>query len=141
MLEQRLEQIDQQEESPLFLGKSRCDRNTNRISLLSEIEHRLADYGTWAYRNCYMSSLIDLDLFLERTCRTLNLGTAQRRDIESLQNWLSGTGCLAREETAYLAHRELVSLAPAGDGAIVQLEALVETQLIRFYRGFRKVRE
>lgn len=86
-------------------------------------------------------SLIDLDLFLERTCRTLNLGTAQRRDIESLQNWLSGTGCIAREETAYLAHRELVSLAPAGDGAIMRLEALVENQLIRFYRGFRKVRE
>ena len=61
--------------------------------------------------------------------------------MESLQNWLSGTGCLAREETAYLEHRELVSLAPAGDGAMVQLEAWVETQLIRFYSGFRKVRE
>lgn len=52
VLEQRLEQIDQQEESPLFLGKSRCDRNTDRISLLSEIEGRLADYGTWARWDC-----------------------------------------------------------------------------------------
>jgi hypothetical protein len=72
----------------------------------------------------------------------LNFGPAQRRDVESLQNWLDGTGCLAREETAYLTHhRELVSLAPAGDNAVLQLEAWVEDKLIRFYRGFRKVRE
>jgi hypothetical protein len=72
----------------------------------------------------------------------MNFGPAQRRDVESLQNWLDGTGCLAREETAYLTHnRELVSLAPAGDNAILQLEAWVEDKLIRFYRGFRKVRE
>lgn len=45
MLEQRLEQIDQQETSPLFLGKSRCDKNTDRISLLAEIESTLVDYG------------------------------------------------------------------------------------------------
>lgn len=72
----------------------------------------------------------------------LNFGPARRRDVESLQNWLDGTGCLAREEAAYLTHhRELVSLAPAGDNAIIQLEAWVEDKLIRFYRGFRKVRE
>ena len=72
----------------------------------------------------------------------LNFGPAQRRDIESLQNWLDGTGCLAREETAYLTHhQELVFLAPAGDNAVLQLEAWVEDKLIRFYRGFRKVRE
>ena len=45
MLEQRLEQIDQQETSLLFLGKSRCDKNTDRTSLLSDIESCLADYG------------------------------------------------------------------------------------------------
>jgi hypothetical protein len=72
----------------------------------------------------------------------LSFGPAQRRDRESLQNWLNGTGCLAREETAYLTHHsELVSLAPAGDSAILQLEAWVEDKLIRFCRSFRKVRE
>jgi hypothetical protein len=45
-LEQRLEQVDQQEISLLFLGKSRCDINTDRISLLSKIDSCLADYGT-----------------------------------------------------------------------------------------------
>ncbi len=38
---------DRQEETSLiFLGKSRCDRNTDRLSTLSEIEAALADYGT-----------------------------------------------------------------------------------------------
>jgi hypothetical protein len=45
MLEQQLDQIDQDETSPLFLGKSRCDNNLARTSLLSNIESCLADYG------------------------------------------------------------------------------------------------
>jgi hypothetical protein len=72
----------------------------------------------------------------------LSFGSAEGRDVRSLQNWLDGTGCLAREETAYLTHsRDLVSLAPAGDNAVLQVETWVEDKLIRFYRGFRKVRE
>jgi len=46
MLEQRLQEIDQHEASPLFLGKSRSDGNADRISLLAAIETCLADYGT-----------------------------------------------------------------------------------------------
>jgi hypothetical protein len=45
MLEQKLERVDHEEISPLFLGKSRCDGNPERVSLLSEIETCLADYG------------------------------------------------------------------------------------------------
>ena len=45
MLEQRLDEVDQKETSPLFLGKSRCDGNADRLRLLSEIESRLDDYG------------------------------------------------------------------------------------------------
>lgn len=72
----------------------------------------------------------------------LSLDAAQPRDVESLQNWLDGNGCLAREESAYLTHhRELVSLAPAKDSATVQLEAWVEDRLIKLWRGFRKVGE
>ncbi len=72
----------------------------------------------------------------------LSFGTAQPRDIESLQNWLDSTGCLAREESAYLTYnRELVSLAPAGDSAMMQLEAWVEDKVIRLWPGFQKVRE
>ncbi|KAI1104100.1 hypothetical protein F4804DRAFT_308229 [Jackrogersella minutella] len=124
MLEERLEQVDQQETSLLFLGKSRCDRNADRISLLSEIESCLADY----------------DQFAERTSRMLCFDPAQRRDVESLQNWLSGTGCLAREEAVYLKKQELVCLAPAGDSATLQVEAWVEDKLIRFCHGLQKSR-
>lgn len=45
MLEQRLERVDHEEISPLFLGRSRGDGNMERISVLSDIESRLADYG------------------------------------------------------------------------------------------------
>lgn len=72
----------------------------------------------------------------------LNFVPAQQRDINSLQNWVNGTGYLAREETAYLTHHhELVSLAPGGDSAIVKLEAWVEDKFIQLWRDFRKVRE
>ncbi|KAI8629553.1 hypothetical protein F5Y19DRAFT_433455 [Xylariaceae sp. FL1651] len=122
VLEQRLEDVDQQEPSPLFLGKSRLDRNHHRLSLLAEIESTLEDY----------------DQFAERTHRILSFASAQQRDIESLRNWLGGTGYLAREETEYLASRELMSLAPVVDNATMKLETWVEDKLIRFYHGFRK---
>ncbi len=70
----------------------------------------------------------------------LALSPAQPRDVESLQNWLDGNGCLAEEESAYLAHRgELVSLTPAADNAVLQLETWVENRLIRLWPNFRKV--
>ncbi|KAK3983803.1 hypothetical protein QBC44DRAFT_338052 [Cladorrhinum sp. PSN332] len=125
ILEERLEQVDREETSLLFLGKSRCDRNVERLALLSEIESGLADY----------------DQFIERTSRILSFDPARQRDVESLQNWVDSTGCLAREETAYLAHRhKLVSLAPVDDSAMVQLEAWIEDKLIRFWPNFRKSR-
>lgn len=70
-----------------------------------------------------------------------SLAPAEQRDVKSLQNWLNGTGCLARDETSYLKHqRELVSLAPVQDHAVLQIETWVEDQLIGFYRGLRRVR-
>jgi hypothetical protein len=66
---------------------------------------------------------------------------AEGRDVESLQNWLNGNGCIAREETAYLAHsREIATLAPSRDKALLKMEVWMENALFRFYRGFRKVR-
>jgi hypothetical protein len=44
-LEKRLLQIDEQETSLLFLGKSRSDRNADRLAVLAEIESCLVDYG------------------------------------------------------------------------------------------------
>jgi hypothetical protein len=71
----------------------------------------------------------------------LGLETARPRDVSSLQNWVDGNACLAREETQYLTHcKELLSVAPSDDRAVTRLEACVEDNLIRFYKGFRKVR-
>lgn len=79
--------------------------------------------------------------FASSTYQMLSLNPAEQRDVESLQNWLDGNGCLAKEESAYLAHcGELVSLAPTRDSAILQLENWVETRLIRLWRNFRKSR-
>jgi hypothetical protein len=71
----------------------------------------------------------------------LGFEAAKPRDVLSLQNWVNGNACLAREETAYLARcNELLSVASSDDGAVTRLEAWVEDNLIRFYKGFRKVR-
>ena len=48
ILEKQLDQIDQDETCLLLLGKSRCDNNPARASVLAEIESCLADYGMWS---------------------------------------------------------------------------------------------
>ena len=45
MLESQLRDIDQAEPVALFLGKTRSDTNAARLSVLSEIDRCLADYG------------------------------------------------------------------------------------------------
>ena len=70
----------------------------------------------------------------------MSYNTASARDVVSLQNWIDGTSCLSREETAYLDHdQELISLASISDNAVEKLENWVEDQLIRFYQGSRAV--
>ena len=51
VLEQRLNQLDEEEECPLFLGKSRSDGNDERKAVLIAIESCLADYGKPGVRN------------------------------------------------------------------------------------------
>jgi hypothetical protein len=70
----------------------------------------------------------------------LAFNAAKTRDVLSLQNWVNGNASLARAETAYLLHGEdLLSVAQQDDGAITQLEVLIEDNLIRFFRRFSKV--
>jgi hypothetical protein len=72
----------------------------------------------------------------------LSFEHAPQRDIRSLQNWVNGNACISREETEYLEHEEdLMTLASLGDSAMRKIESWVEDMFIRFYRGFRKVRE
>ena len=66
---------------------------------------------------------------------------ASPRVRSSLQNWVRGNGCIAREERAFLDHVEdLIELEQSRDGVAAKLESWVEDNLIRFYPGFRQVR-
>jgi len=69
------------------------------------------------------------------------LRLAPNRDVLNLQNWVDGTGALARDETEYLSCRnDLASLVPPADCATAELESLVEDSLIRFHKDIRQVR-
>jgi hypothetical protein len=141
LLEQRLDEIDQNEPCPLFLGQSRSDKNVARKTILSEIDSCLTDYSKITLLHLIeCKKLIYVqDLFVERLSRSLSYGTAQEREVQSLRNWVNNKGCLSRNETAYLANtRELMCLAHPADSAMNWLENLVEDMLIRFYKGFRK---
>jgi hypothetical protein len=47
VLEGKLDKIDQDERSLLFLGKGELDANADRLSTLATIESSLVDYGTF----------------------------------------------------------------------------------------------
>ena len=92
--------------------------------------------------NLLLKSNVDdhIDALLERNHRISSLETANRRDVSSLQRWVDGNACLAREETAFLGHYEdICAMAPPKDHSITRAEAWVEDSLIRFYQWFRKV--
>jgi hypothetical protein len=44
-LEERLDRIDREESSPLFLGSSRRDKNEERKSVLEDLRDALKTYG------------------------------------------------------------------------------------------------
>jgi len=72
----------------------------------------------------------------------LSYTRANPREVESLQNWLEGTGCIDEDETSYLERRgDLVSLASSHDHAMKRLEDWVEDRLVQHYKGFRAVRD
>ncbi|CEJ93277.1 hypothetical protein VHEMI08877 [[Torrubiella] hemipterigena] len=115
-LEQKLNEIDSHERRVLFLGQSRHDANEERAAILTDIESCINDY----------------DKFATQTKQILTIPPAHTRDVNSLQNWLQGTGCISREETAYLSHHEeLMSLAAEDDDAMIQLGNWVESGLMR----------
>ncbi|KAH7014191.1 uncharacterized protein B0I36DRAFT_48587 [Microdochium trichocladiopsis] len=119
VLEEKLEDIDQNERSLLFLGKSRSDRNEDRKVILQQLETAINNY----------------DEFAQSFSRALNLQAANARDVTSLHNWIEGTGCLYEAETAYLSHQdELVALAPQADNTLLKLETSIEDFLIRWRR-------
>ena len=142
MLEKQLERIDLEETAVLFLGSSRCDSNMKRKSILSDIDTALADYGVVIPSSIERQHTLTkvIDALVERNQRMLGFEVAKPRDVLSLQNWVNGNACLAREETAYLTRcKDLLCVASSNDSAVTRLEAWVEDNLICFYRGLREV--
>ena len=58
-----------------------------------------------------------------------NLEVAGLQDVFNLQNWINRNGYIARDETAYLACRDLLSIAVPDDAAITWSEELVGDSL------------
>lgn len=79
------------------------------------------------------------DSLTEQCRRALALEAAQPRHVQSLQHWIEGTGCLARDETAYLYEHDLRQLNTKHDVATSLLEQWVEDTLNWCYKGFRQV--
>jgi hypothetical protein len=83
---------------------------------------------------------IELDGMVERSYRCFRLQEAAKRDVTSLQNWLDGTGCISRDETAFLDKEgDLASLASPPDEAIASFEPLIEQIVMRLCKLFKKV--
>ncbi|PGH05837.1 hypothetical protein AJ79_06678 [Helicocarpus griseus UAMH5409] len=105
----------------LSLGSSRRDTNSERGSVLSEINAALADY----------------DEFIERNRRMLGFEPASCHDVVNLQTWVDGNSCIAREETAYLSQVEdLLGVASPDDNAMTWLRELVENIRVYFRERF-----
>ncbi|KAL2687961.1 hypothetical protein Neosp_005531 [[Neocosmospora] mangrovei] len=129
ILEKKLSKIDHDEPSPLFLASSRLDRSTERAAVLSEINDALASYGalsTNLVKSTCPSDFLSIDELLERSQRILSFDRPLATHVLSLENWLQGNACIAREESRFLDHKEdLLTVAPLEDGVIYWLEMTV----------------
>jgi hypothetical protein len=124
MLERRLHKLDKDETALLFLGSLEADENVERQKTISKIDEALEDYDNFVLRNHRMSGL----------------DGAESRPIENLQNWVEGTGCISRAESAYLYQppEELLNTQSRDDSAMVGLEANVAERLVRIRDYFFK---
>ncbi|KAF2185505.1 hypothetical protein K469DRAFT_575697, partial [Zopfia rhizophila CBS 207.26] len=121
LLENQLRALDRQETETLGLASCRAEDNSERSSVLSQIDIALADY--------------DVDNLVVRNHQILSFETARLQAVSSLKNWVNGTGCIARAETAYLNHsNDLLSVASTDDTIMMWLETLVAKALIRLRR-------
>ncbi|TGJ85095.1 hypothetical protein E0Z10_g3658 [Xylaria hypoxylon] len=113
-LEETLTMLDEREQKVLFLGSRRRDANPERRAVLAQLESAMADY----------------DDLLARTREALNAQAAYRRDVASLRDWISDSGCLSRDESKYLEKNDLISLVSSEQGVLESMSAAVEDLII-----------
>ncbi|KAI5918584.1 hypothetical protein F4810DRAFT_565382 [Camillea tinctor] len=120
LLESRLNKIDREEPSPLFLACSRMDQSVERTAVLQEIEKALATY----------------DQLLDRCQRVFSFESPRPLHVSSIENWLEGNACIARDETKFLGHEgDLLTIAPVEDSVLHSLELFVSSSLAYFKKG------
>ncbi|KAJ3521845.1 hypothetical protein NM208_g13109 [Fusarium decemcellulare] len=126
-LERKLHKIDRDEDTPLFLGSSQCDQNKEREKVLAEADEAIED----------------LDKFILRSRRISELEDADPRAVTNLQNWIDGTGCIARAESRFLNYppEELLGISPQDESAMIGLQSTVAENLLRlrdcFFESYR----
>lgn len=142
-LERKLNKIDRDEDTPLFLGSSECDQNKEREKVLAEIDEAMEDLGKMALAsyNDETVELIRIDKFILRSRRISELEEADPRAVTNLQNWIDGTGCIARAESRFLNYppEELLSISPQDESAMLGLQSKVAENLLRLRDYFFQV--
>ncbi|KAF2686514.1 hypothetical protein K458DRAFT_476388 [Lentithecium fluviatile CBS 122367] len=122
-LAKQLDRIDAAEERGLNLSSIRRDGNAARKGLLVDIDDALRDY----------------DALLERNHRVLELNPATPRNVSSVQNWVKGNPCTARNEVAFLDHPDdLLGVISPQDETLWVFEAQLQRALARLWTGFRR---
>jgi hypothetical protein len=72
----------------------------------------------------------------------LRLPNAAPRDINSVKNWINGTGCIARAESQFLEEQDdMMNLGGTTDHAVTYIEIVAETIAFGFAARLRKVRQ
>ena len=114
----------------------RRDVNPQRQQVLQNLKAALKEYGTRKLSRVEQdySMLVPIspnnqhtDEMLDQSRKSLAMPTSRCRDVQNLKRWLDGTGCLDRQESAYLEHEhDLGNLADPLDNSVVYTESIVE---------------
>ncbi|KAF5620222.1 hypothetical protein F52700_11542 [Fusarium sp. NRRL 52700] len=132
-LESKLHKIDRDEDRPLFLGSCQRDQNQDRAKAVAELDEALEDLGKIILIALVVLTLTRLDNFLLRSRQISELEQADPQAVRNLQNWVNGTGSIARAESRFLNYplQELLSTSPRDESAMIGLENNVAENLLR----------
>lgn len=142
ILESQLDQADQEENKAIFLGCSRRDGNLKRKTILTSMSAALAEYGMCERRFSKYKDLTDGgDSELLRYHQIQATDDPRLNDVRSVQRWIEGKACIAREETAYLNYtHDLMRAVNLQDNCIGRLEPVLERIVISMYKLLGKVK-
>lgn len=123
-LETSLDAVDENEPRRLFLSCARRDENSTRLQVLAKLQASLSEY----------------DAMMGDYHTAMRLPAASPRDMDSIRNWLDGTGCIARDETAFLSHGDdVANLTGTLDSAVDNVEIFIERAACRLSVPLRKL--